>query len=252
MPYKVLFIDGDPDSIAGLAKNLKSIGFETAVTTGVPGALEQAGKFSPDLIFLNLPGKDSLALLTALKAAANKIPVVMLTAENDNESRQQAVALGAQGVWTKPFIIKKIIEQLTVILKSGSPPKPSGRQRVLVIDDAEVILEFIKITFTTQGFDVITCTDGQSALLAVQIYDPHLIILDLTMPGLTGWKFTQMLRQDPEFAAYAQIPIIILSGLISEPAVSDSPLQGDYYMPKPFEIPVLLAKAKELLKNKGA
>lgn len=248
MPYRIQIVDGTPDEPGALPeKDLRNFGFETLTSSDAAGALEKLSRFSPDLILTSLPKQDSLGLLKCLKESGSKVPVILVTDQQDNELKSQAAELGAKDVVSRPFPLKALVDQIASILKSGPLPPSGGRQKLLVIDDDEVILELIKIRFSMQGYDVIISQDGQSALGAVEIYEPHLIIVDLTMPGVTGWKFTQFLRQDAQYAKYSHIPIIILSGLISEPTASDSPLRGDYFVPKPFEIPLLLGKVKELL-----
>lgn len=120
-------------------------------------------------------------------------------------------------------------------------------KRILVTEDSPTILEIIKNTLEDAGFSVITAIDGMEALDKIRKEKPDLIILDLMLPKIDGFKICMMVKRDSNFK---KIPIIILTARASD---SDKKIgqevSADAYITKPFEPQVLLSKIKEHLKN---
>lgn len=120
-----------------------------------------------------------------------------------------------------------------------------GARRILVADDEAEIVQLIASWLRANHYEVMTASNGKEALDAVYSKKPDLIILDLMMPGIDGWKVSQTLKADDR---YKQIPIIILSGLIGEEGAKGKDFErGDFFFRKPFDLPKLLEKVKELL-----
>jgi CheY-like chemotaxis protein len=102
--------------------------------------------------------------------------------------------------------------------------------RVLVVDDDHAVLAVLRRLLQLAGYDVLSATNGADGYHLLQT-DPaiSLLILDLTLPVLDGWRFRQMQRQD---AALAAIPTVILTGA-PLPSVVDAELQAADYLFKP-------------------
>jgi DNA-binding response OmpR family regulator len=107
----------------------------------------------------------------------------------------------------------------------------------------------LKMRLEAHNYEVITAGDGQEGLERAQKENPSLIILDVMLPKLSGYKVCQLLKADPK---YNPIPIIISSGRTPQEIKKVSQEVGaDAYVSKPFEAEVLLSKMKELLEEKG-
>ena len=128
-------------------------------------------------------------------------------------------------------------------MSSDSMP---GRKKILVVDDEIDIVTLIKMRLSSKGYEVITAHDGHEALSQVQRHTPDLVIADLNMPHLDGWRLSQKIRDNEKFKT---IPIILLSSLVEKEGPAGDLEVGDFYMTKPFEPEALLAKIKELLKE---
>lgn len=83
-----------------------------------------------------------------------------------------------------------------------------GAHTILVVDDNDVIIELIERMLGRAGYRVAGCTDSNGYREACLAEKPSLIILDIFMPGKTGWEILQELKEDPELA---DIPVIISS-----------------------------------------
>jgi DNA-binding response OmpR family regulator len=81
-------------------------------------------------------------------------------------------------------------------------------RRILVVDDNHSIVKALELVLKHEGFQVFTAFDGMSALESVVKNKPHLLILDIVMPGMSGYDVCRRLSQHPETA---NIPVIMLT-----------------------------------------
>ena len=122
-------------------------------------------------------------------------------------------------------------------------------KKILLVDDEPHIIMMLENRMKHAGYEVITACDGQEALTKAKKEKPDLIILDLMLPKLDGYKVCRMLKFDEK---YKHIPIIMLSARAQEADKKMGETVGaDGYVTKPFEPQVLLGKVKELLSVKN-
>jgi len=116
---------------------------------------------------------------------------------------------------------------------------------VLVADDDPDILLLITLTLERDGYDVVAAKDGLSALGTAVERVPHLVLLDLMMPGLDGYEVTRRLRTEP---ITKDVPIVIVTAAAEEDQAARALEAGaDAYMKKPFSPSGLLAKTAALI-----
>ena len=115
---------------------------------------------------------------------------------------------------------------------------------VLVIDDDPAMTDLLKIILSSYHMEVRAVNDGQSCLNCLNEYLPHLIILDLLMPELDGWKVCRSIKQT------FQIPIIVLSAIDSPKMIADALDAGaDDYLIKPVTSASLIAHINTLVRR---
>ena len=120
------------------------------------------------------------------------------------------------------------------------------KKRILVVDDETILVEEIKIRLEHNNYEVLTAYDGQEALDKAREQLPDLIILDLMLPRIDGYKVCGLLKSDWR---YNKIPIIILTAVYpSDNNHMDLDVGADAYIMKPFEASALLSKIREFLK----
>ncbi len=125
----------------------------------------------------------------------------------------------------------------------------AAKKKVLIVEDQPPIVNMLKMRLEAHDYEVITAGDGQEGLERAQKENPSLIILDVMLPKLSGYKVCQLLKADPK---YNPIPIIISSGRTPQEIKKVSQEVGaDAFVSKPFEAEVLLSKMKELLEKKS-
>ncbi|MBU0686850.1 MAG: response regulator [Candidatus Margulisbacteria bacterium] len=119
------------------------------------------------------------------------------------------------------------------------------KPHILVIEDDPDMVEAIKIRFEANNFDVSVALDGIEGLSKARTKNPDLIILDIMLPKLDGFKLCRMLKYDEK---YKSIPIIMLTAKIQKSDVSRGKEVGaDAYITKPFKSEELIEKVKEFL-----
>lgn len=118
------------------------------------------------------------------------------------------------------------------------------KQKILIVDDDENIAELISLYLTKECFDTVIVNDGEEALQKFSTYQPHLILLDLMLPGIDGYGVCREIRKN------SSVPIIMLSakGEIFD-KVLGLELGADDYMIKPFDSKELVARVKAVLRR---
>lgn len=121
--------------------------------------------------------------------------------------------------------------------------KESGEKRILVIEDDEHIAEGLKLNLSLQGHDVQIALDGVAGLQKWKDWQPHLIVLDIMLPGIDGLAVLRNIRLVDE-----QLPILILSAKgAPHDKVKGLSYGVDDYMVKPFNLEEFLLRVERLL-----
>jgi len=116
--------------------------------------------------------------------------------------------------------------------------------RVLLVDDDQKIISLLKRGLAYEGFEVYTAADGEAGLTAAKKYQPHLVLLDITMPGIDGFEVCRRLRLLDDMA------IIMLTARDDvADKVNALGLGADDYVPKPFSFDELVARMRAVLRR---
>jgi DNA-binding response OmpR family regulator len=114
--------------------------------------------------------------------------------------------------------------------------------RVLLVDDDPTMLKLLEVNFTIEGFDVATASSGEDALALAAAAVPDAVVLDLTLPGISGKETAERLRAAPATAGAA---LVFLTGRAPEDAdVGDVP-----FVAKPFDPSSLVALVRGLVEG---
>src|ERR1700756_2642610 len=118
--------------------------------------------------------------------------------------------------------------------------------KVLVADDDAELRELIAFTLSQAGYLVIKASDGSAAVRLVAAEAPDLVVLDINMPALSGFKVCEAIR------AKSRVPVMMLTVRgEEEDLVTALELGADDYLTKPFSPRTLLARVKALLRRAG-
>ena len=118
-------------------------------------------------------------------------------------------------------------------------------KRILIVDDEVQLVEMVKMRLESAGYEVISAYDGQEGLDKAKKDKPDLIILDLMLPKMDGYKVCGLLKND---ARYSRIPIIMFTARAQEEDVTlGKSLGAEEYVTKPFDPKTLMEKIKGLI-----
>jgi DNA-binding response OmpR family regulator len=126
-----------------------------------------------------------------------------------------------------------------------------ARKKILIVDDEQINLEFFDVMLSKLGFHVEKAENGVEALEKVRKCNPDLIILDNIMPKMSGWEVTKTLKNNPDYQAYKEIPIIMFSAMDDvKDKVEGFELGVDDYITKPYNFSEVLARIRAVLRNR--
>ena len=118
--------------------------------------------------------------------------------------------------------------------------------RILVVDDEEDLCEILKFNLENEGYEVDTANSAEEAL-KMDISSYHLILLDVMMGEISGFKMANMLKKDKKTA---KVPIIFITAKDTEnDTVTGFNLGADDYISKPFSLREVIARVKAVLRR---
>jgi len=203
----VLVVDDHPHAAEILARHLHAGGFRIEIAHTGAEALSMARGMKPVAITLDilLPEVDGWEVLNRLKAdeATRNIPVVVVSVV-DNPALGRA--LGALDYFVKPVDRTALLSRLSQYRFSTTAKDEPVR--VLVVDDEPANLDVVEGLLKPAGFDVLRAGSGQEGIDMATSEIPNLVLLDLMMPGLTGFDVVEALRGKE---ATRSIPIMVLT-----------------------------------------
>jgi len=123
-----------------------------------------------------------------------------------------------------------------------------AKEKILVVDDEEDIIELLRFNLSREGYQVSSATSGEDALSLVRSEIPNLLLLDLMLPGIDGLEVAKRLKSNSNTM---NIPIVMLTAKGEEPdIVTGLELGADDYVTKPFSPRVLVARVRAVLRRK--
>lgn len=125
-----------------------------------------------------------------------------------------------------------------------------AREKILVVDDEEDLLELVQYNLAKVGFQVEGVSTGEDALRRAKANLPDLILLDLLLPAVDGLEVCKRLKSDPNTA---HIPVVMLTARGEDSdVVSGLEIGADDYIIKPFRTSVLIARVRAVLRRRKA
>lgn len=203
----VLVVEDDRMAADLLTLYLTNAGYNVIVAMDGEEAIKKAKNFRPFLITLDimLPEKDGWDVLSELKNSPDvaDIPVIIVSIVDNKEL---GFSLGAVEYLIKPIDRERLITTVNACIPAerikGKPMK------ILVVDDDEKAVKYMSSVLESAGFEVLKAYRGEAGINLAINNTPDLIILDLMMPGISGFDVIEKLRVHPTAKG---IPIIICS-----------------------------------------
>jgi len=203
-----LIVEDSPQAGELLRMHIESAGYAVEIARDGVEAVDKAKRLLPSVITLDLllPVKDGWAVMQELKRhpLCKHIPIIIVSIIDE---KSLGFSLGAVDYFVKPVNKEDLLSALNRV---RIVPSESRRPTVLVIDDDRAATDLIQVILENEGYRVIKAFQGKDGVeLAAREY-PDLIILDLIMPGVSGFNVAYQLRQIP---ATRTIPIIVVTSM---------------------------------------
>jgi diguanylate cyclase (GGDEF)-like protein len=206
----LVFVVDDDENVAKTLKiQLESCGFQVETFYQLSTLHHRLQQSTPDLLVLDIVFPDSsMGGIEALKRirmeAGENLPVVFISARSDMVARLRAMRAGGNAYFAKPIEIPEFVDKINELIT----PDSKQSSRVLIIDDDEATTQIHAAMLRKAGIDSRVQTKPLEAIKDINEYAPHLILLDMHMPGCDGLELATVLRQEP---SYEHIPIIFLT-----------------------------------------
>ena len=156
---------------------------------------------------------------------------------------QENVYSTPQTIATKIPSTQKILQALGIDLDGGDLNKKRANKRILVVEDSRTQRVIICKMLKQKGYDIVEAADGYEALGQLDKEMPDLILLDIIMPGIDGYKVMSLIKEKPEMK---NIPIILLTSKDSFIDKVRGKVSGtNEYLTKPFVYEELIAKIEK-------
>jgi signal transduction histidine kinase/CheY-like chemotaxis protein/ligand-binding sensor domain-containing protein len=203
---RILVVEDEDEAFDTLSAYLHSAGYTPIRARSGEEALRLARSMQPLAITLDvvLPGMEGWQVLRLLKSdsATADLPVIIVSML---DNRELALAVGADDYFMKPVEWPRLLRRLAEITGRGSLPRNA---RLLLVDDDPAVHDMVEQALAAEGYSVDRASSGAEALERLERERPDAIILDLMMPGMSGFELAETLRQKD---STARIPIVVLT-----------------------------------------
>ena len=200
----ILVIEDDPRDQRDLVGTLSGAGYRVELSSTGADALAKcrARKFDAITLDLLLPDMTGLELLAKIRAESKNaaVPVIVITVVAE---RGAVAGFAVHDILPKPLAPEMLVGALA---RAGVPARAG---LIMVIDDDDGALKLMSTTLQQLGYQTRCERNAEAALAAVRTSPPSAIVLDLLMPGMSGFEFLDRLRRDP---AVRRVPVIVWTG----------------------------------------
>ncbi|MCL5781913.1 MAG: response regulator [Patescibacteria group bacterium] len=229
---KILIIIGDGAFGEQLAAAVRDAGYEVIlVKNGIEG-MKAVYDNMPHLVILDIsvPGSDSYDILTEKgnEPMLARIPLFLMSVQGipinmkrvpHNSVTEFIVAMHAN----IPDIISRINRHFGHEIKGASPEGANTGKKVFWVEDDKLIGNILSKKFISSGFQLFHAKNGDEAMAELKNVIPDIIVLDLMLPGMSGFDILQMVRQDGRLK---NVPVMILSNLSKPSDIEKAKIMG--------------------------
>ncbi|MDR3385520.1 MAG: EAL domain-containing protein [Rudaea sp.] len=240
LPRAVCLVGLKPDSIPGLAAGLAERGYDVREFGDGEALLNFLGHAIPGALLLDARKLRVMArvgvLYTQLGLHDERLPaVVAISQDGDLGHRLLAMRAGASALFSTPIDSLRVVGKLDELLAQGTQPE----WRVLIVDQNRSQAAEAARCLVERGMTARLAGNGQAALAALGEFRPDVIVIDCDLPDVRGIELTQLIRQQPEYAA---VPIILAADAAGIGQRFDAiAAGGDEFLLKPVKARHLLS-----------
>lgn len=243
----VVIISEDKESVASIAKIVDEIGLSVVYARDIKSALVELEQRMPDGLIVEIPIRDGDAYNLIEKVRGmqdgDKPAIFIVSKQTGFLDKVRSIHCGADAHYEKPIDLKAMSRRLRYLLDKTNltPPK------ILSVEDDPDQAAFIRAFLESVGYQVKTFTDPKNFDSFMSEFKPDLVILDVMLPGVTGYELARYIRQDER---HATLPVIFLTthGQL-DARIESTRSGGDDHLVKPVPPALLLNSVSSKLER---
>ncbi len=245
----ILCVDDDPEVLEVLREYFTGAGFHVVTATNGVEAMFQVQRCLPKAVILDLfmPRLGGLGALDRIRRMDPGTVIILISGVPNALEMVTEAGVEVAGTFTKPVSLDQLLG--TLVRAGVTPLKPStqtaakqpppkartARKRILVVDDEPEIRQMLAEYLQGKGFEVLEADGGREALQRISEFGPHIVLLDIAMPGMTGVETLRRIK-----AMSPETPVVMVSGIDDvETAKQTLAIGAADYIPKPVNFPYL-------------
>lgn len=242
---RILVVDDNRDAADSLSMMLSLMKHDIRSAHDGLTAMTEAEEFRPEMILLDIgmPDLSGYEVCRRIRQQpwSEGMTIVALTGWGQNEDRRRSAEAGFNHHLVKPVdfhSLNTLLEAPRPHTSAAEPSEPAcSSLRVLVVDDRADATFLLGALLKKTGHDVRTSTDGPTALKLALEYRPDVAILDINMPGMSGYEVAEQLRREPSLAS---VVLVAMTGFGEEADRQRSLDAGfQHHLVKPADIGIL-------------
>lgn len=244
---EVLVIDEDQKDLASLRKQVEEHGFSFRSARSFATTIVELEKRMPEGLILEipLPDGDAYELVERVRAmpGGDEMAIVIVSKQTGFLDKVRSIHCGADAHFEKPVDVKAMFRRLRYLLDKRYQETP----RILSVEDDPDQAAFIRAFLESAGYQVRTCTDPKNFESYMSAFQPDLVLLDVMLPGMTGYELARYIRQDER---HATLPVLFLTtqGQI-DARIESARAGGDDHLVKPVPPALLLSSVSSRLER---
>jgi putative two-component system response regulator len=243
---RILVADDEPLLRRMYQSYLSGEGYEVVAASDGDEAIQKAHADAPDLVItdVKMPKSDGYEVCRALKEdkETRHVPVVIVSALGGEFDVNRGFQVGANEYLTKPLDLEELRERIDAIFRGI---ETRGRETILVTVPDAVERSALEYGLQQQGFEAITASDGEEALVLARELSPSLVISDVQLPGIDAGVFAKRLRENPRTRDLPLVVLVGKSARLTRDARKD--LGAAAALSKPYTLDRLVAVIERIL-----
>lgn len=244
---EVLVIDEDQKDLESLRKQVEESGLAFRCARSFATTIAELEKRMPEGLILEipLPDGDAYELVERVRSmpGGDEMAIIIVSKQTGFLDKVRSIHCGADAHFEKPVDVKAMFRRLRYLLDKRYQETP----RILSVEDDPDQAAFIRAFLESAGYQVRTCTDPKNFESYMSAFQPDLVLLDVMLPGMTGYELARYIRQDER---HATLPVLFLTtqGQI-DARIESARSGGDDHLVKPVPPALLLSSVSSRLER---